>query len=79
MPIVGGKRFPAVDGHAAQGAVATVAKGFVPLGLPDHVFHRFTDFVQMQFIQNVGNDVGTESLYILLRLATDEHLKVAFL
>src|SRR5216117_1650705 len=33
MPLVGGKRFPAVNGHAAQRSV-TVAKGLVSLPLP---------------------------------------------
>src|SRR2546429_6776254 len=39
MPLVGGKRFPAVNGHAAQRSV-TVAKGLVSLRFADHVFDR---------------------------------------
>jgi hypothetical protein len=66
VPIIGGEWFPAVDGHAAQGAVATVAKCFVPFGLVDDLLDRCTDSVQMQFIQNVGDDVGAERLHILL-------------
>jgi hypothetical protein len=35
VPIIGGEWFPAVDSHAAQGTVATVAKCFVTLGLAE--------------------------------------------
>src|SRR6266404_1244415 len=79
VSIVGGERFPAVDGHAAQCAVATVAKGFVALGLADDLLQRCTDSVQMQFIQNVGYDVGAERLHILRGVAANQFLKVAFL
>ena len=78
MPIIGGEWFPAVDGHAAQSAVATVAKCFVPLGLVDDLLDRCTDSVQMQFIQNVGDDVGAERLHILHRVAANQLLEVAF-
>src|SRR5436305_2080877 len=45
MPIVGGKWFPAVDGHAAQRTV-TVAKGFVSLRFADDLLVRFADASQ---------------------------------
>src|SRR5438874_11115654 len=40
MPLVGGKRFPAVNGYAAQRSV-TVAKGLVSLRFADDLLVRF--------------------------------------
>jgi len=54
MPIIGGKRFPAVHGHAAQGTVATIAKGLVPLGIVDYVLHRSVEALQMQLVQTLA-------------------------
>ncbi len=79
MPIVGGKRFPSVNGHAAQGTVATIAKGLIPLSRVDHALHRFLDAVQLQLVQNTGDDIGAEGLHIRRGLTADELLKITFL
>ena len=79
MPIIGGKRFPAVHGHAAQGAVATIAKGLVPLGLVDHVLHRFVEALQMQLVQNIGHHIGAEGLHVRCGMTANELLEVFLL
>ena len=79
MPIVGGKRFPAVDGHTAQRTVRAVAKGLVTLGFANDFIVRFADAVQFEFVKNVGHHVGTEGLHIRSGLTANELLKIAFL
>src|SRR5438046_9761730 len=78
MPIVGGKWFPAVDGHAAQRTV-TVAKGFVSLRFADDLLVRFADASQFEFVENVGHHVGAEGLHIGGGRMANELLKLAFL
>ena len=78
MPIVGGKRFPAIDGHAAQRAVTAVAKGLVSLGFVDDLMDRFADALQLEFVENVGYHVGAEGLHIRSGLTANELLKIAF-
>ena len=77
MPIVGGERFPAVDGHTAQRTVRAVAKGLVSLGFADDLMVRFADAVQFEFVENVGHHVGTEGLHFRSGLTTNELLKMA--
>ena len=79
MPIVGGERFPAVDGHTAQCPVRAVAKGLVALGFADDFLVRFADALQFEFVENVGHHIGTESLHLRSGLATNELLEVALL
>src|SRR5258707_5589335 len=57
-------RSPAVHGHAAQGTVATIAKGLVPLGIVDYVLHRSVEALQMQLVQNIGHHIGAEGLHV---------------
>lgn len=79
MPIIGGKRFPAVDGHTAQRTVRALAKGLVSLGFADDLIVRFADAVQFEFVENVGHHVGTEGLRLRSGLTANELLKIAFL
>jgi len=79
MPIIGAKRFPAVHGHAAQGTVATIAKGLVPLGLVDHVLHRSVEAIQMQLVQNIGHHIGAEGLHVRCGMTANELLEVFLL
>src|SRR2546427_627273 len=78
MPIVGGKWFPAVDGHAAQRTV-TVAEGLVSLRFADDLLVRFADASQFEFVENVGHHVGAEGLHLRSGLAPNELLKIALL
>jgi hypothetical protein len=79
MPIVGGKRFPAVEGHTAQRTVATVAKGLVSLGFAEDLLDRFVEAVQLELVQNVGHHLGAEGLHLRRRLTAQELLKITFL
>ncbi len=75
MSLVGGERFPAVNGHAAQRPVA-VAKGFIPLRFVDHLFDRVADAVQFEFVQNVGHHLGAEGLHLRHGLSANQHLEI---
>ena len=75
MPLVGGKRFPPVDGHTAQRSV-TVAKSFVALGFKEDVFDGVAKALQFEFVQNIGHHLGTEGLHLRRGLPANQLLEI---
>ncbi len=64
MPVIGGKRLPAIDGGATQGAVGTLAKYLIAFSPPENILNSPAHTAQMQFVQDVGYNVGAEGFHI---------------
>lgn len=77
MAIVGSKRFPTVNGHAAPGAV-TLAKRLVALRLGDNLFKGPPHTAQRQFVQYVRHHVRAECFHAGRGGAADQLWEITF-